>query len=318
MVKMKLKKKNNILIIGSGVLGAYLAKELKNNRNNIIITTRKLRKNYYNFKKLNLHSKVKFVKLNILNKEQIKKIIKKFKPTSIYYFAGQSSLVKSLYNAKNTIESNFTGAKNFLNIIKEEKLKTKFFKANSGYIFKSNKKKINLRCKFVNTKNPYIKAQIKAFKLVKMYRENLKINCYNIVFFNIESPLRNNNFFFMKACLAAKNKKKIGIGNLEVIRDFSWAPEIMRGLMHANKIDPCDLIFGSGKGISTRELIKKIFAHEGLDYKKFIKIDNNFFRKEDKKIMISDIEQTIKKLKKFSWKPKTYKNRLIKKMLNSL
>ena len=60
------KKKDNILIVGSGVLGAYLAKELKNNKNNIIITTRQLKKKYNNFKKLNIQSKVKFVKLDIL------------------------------------------------------------------------------------------------------------------------------------------------------------------------------------------------------------------------------------------------------------
>ena len=318
MVKMKLKKKDNILIVGSGVLGAYLAKELKNNKNNIIITTRQLKKKYNNFKKLNIQSKVKFVKLDILNKIQIKKIIEKFNPISIYYFAGQSSIIKSYKDIKGTVDSNYIGAKNFLTIIKEKNLKTKFFKSNSGYIFKNNKNKINLKCKFADTQNPYVKAQINAYKIVKSFRENFKINSYNIVFFNIESPLRNKNFIFLKACLAAKNKRKIYVGNLKIIRDFSWAPEIMKGLSYANKIKPCDLIFGSGRGMSIRELIKKIFKYEKLNYSKFIKINREFFRKEETKIMISDISLTIKKLKKYNWKPKIYRDKLIKKMLNSL
>ena len=317
-MKMKLKKKDNILIVGSGVLGTYLAKELINNRNNIIITTRYLKKNYNNFRKLKIQSRVKFVKLDILNKVQIKKIIRKFNPISIYYFAGQSSMVKSYKDIKSTVDSNYIGAKNFLTVIKEKNLKTKFFKANSGYIFKNNKNKINLKCKFTNTQNPYVRAQINAYKIVKSFRENFKINSYNIIFFNIESPLRNKNFIFLKACLAAKNKKKISVGNLEIIRDFSWAPEIMKGLSYASKIKPCDLIFGSGRGMSIRELIKKIFKYKNLKYNKFIKINRDLFRKEDKKIMISDVSSTIKKLKKFNWKPKIYRDTLIKKMLNSL
>lgn len=315
---MKLKKKDTILIVGSGVLGAYLAKELINNKNKILVSSRSLKKKFRNYQKLGIHSKVNFIKLDVLNKSKIKNIILKFKPNYIYYFAGQSSLVKSYHDKKNTIESNFTGAKNFLEIIHQEKLKIKFLKANSGYIFKNNLKKINLNCKFIRTKNPYIHSQIKAFKIIKYYREYYKINCYNIILFNMESPLRNKNFIFLKACIGAKKKKQIKVGNLNVVRDFSWAPEIMKGVKHASKIKPCDLIFGSGVGISIKNLIKRIFIHYHLDYKKFIIIDKDFFRKEDKKIMIADISQTIKKLKKFNWKPKIYRDRLVRKMINSL
>ncbi len=315
---MKLKKKDTILIVGSGVLGAYLAKELIGNKNKIIITTRNLKKNYKNYKKLSIQSKVNFIKLDILNKSQISKIITKFNPKYIYYFAGQSSLIKSNRDKKNTFQSNFVGAKNFLEVIHRNKLKIKFLKANSGYIFSNNLNKINLKCKFVKTKNPYINSQIKAFKIVKYYREYYKINCYNLVLFNMESPLRNKNFIFLKACIAAKRKEKLKVGNLNVIRDFSWAPEIMKGLKYASKIKPCDLIFGSGTGISIKQLIKKIFSHENLDFNKFIIINKKFFRTEDKKIMIANINNTIIKLRKFNWKPKIYKDKLIQKMLHSL
>ena len=41
---MKLKKKPYILIVGSGVLGAYLSKSLIDKKYNIIVTTRKIKK----------------------------------------------------------------------------------------------------------------------------------------------------------------------------------------------------------------------------------------------------------------------------------
>ena len=74
---MKLKKKPHILIIGSGVLGAYLSKSLIGKKYNIIVTTRRIKKNFLNYKKLKIDKKVKFQKLNILNKKEIRKIINK-------------------------------------------------------------------------------------------------------------------------------------------------------------------------------------------------------------------------------------------------
>ena len=55
---MKLKKKPHILIIGSGVLGAYLSKSLIGKKYNIIVTTRRVKKSFLNYKKLKIDKKV--------------------------------------------------------------------------------------------------------------------------------------------------------------------------------------------------------------------------------------------------------------------
>ena len=196
------------LIIGSGVLGAYLAAELLKKKEKVITTTRIIKKKIRNYDYLKIKKNVKFEKLDVNDKVSIKKIIKKYNPDKIFYFAGQSSLTKSLKDKRETLLSHFNGSKNFINVIKEEKLKTKFFKANSGYIFSPNKGNINLNCKFSSNTNPYILAQQKTFKLIQKYRK-LGLNLINLVFMQVESPLRDNDFFIKKVCLGAKNKKKL-------------------------------------------------------------------------------------------------------------
>ena len=136
------------LIIGSRVLGAYLSADLKKKKEKVIVTTRSLRKTKYNYNYLKIQNKVKFEKLDIKNKTSIEKIIDKYKPEKIFYFAGQSSLTKSLKSQKETFQSHYNGTKSFLDVLKKNKLKIKFFKANSGYIFNPNKGKIDLNCKF--------------------------------------------------------------------------------------------------------------------------------------------------------------------------
>ena len=108
------------LITGSGVIGAYLSKELIKRNHNVIVTSRYLKKNYKNYKYLKINKKVKFIKLNILNKNNIKKVLDKYSPDNIFYFSGQSSIAKSLKLKKSTFNSNFIGAKNFLIILKKK------------------------------------------------------------------------------------------------------------------------------------------------------------------------------------------------------
>jgi len=314
---MELKKKPYIIIIGSGVLGAYLSKSLIGKKYNIIVTTRRIKRSFVNYKKLKIDKKVKFQKLNILNENEINKIINKYKPIHIYYFAGQSSIFKSNKLSKNTINSNFIGAKKILKVIHKNRLDIKFFKSNTGYIFKEKNKKITLNSKITIASNPYILAQIKAYKIVKYYRK-LGNQCYSIIFFNIESVLRPNEFLIKKICLAVKKKKKINVGNIDTVRDYSWAPEILKGVSLLHKIKPCDIILASGRGISGRQIIKYLFGLKKLDYLKYININKNLFRKNENKIIIGSMKETIKKFKKFSWKPKIFGEKLLYKMYNSL
>ncbi len=314
---MKLKKKPYILVVGTGVLGSYLSKCLISENFRILVSTRKIQKSFSNYKKLKIENKVKFIKLDVQKERSIEKVLDKYKPIHIYYFAGQSSIVKSVKLAQQTILSNYMGAKKFLKIILKKKLNVKFFKSNTGYIFESKKNKINLNSKLVKPNNPYVFSQIKAFKLIKKYR-SLGVNCYSIIFFNIESELRPKEFFIKKICLAVKNEKKIKVGNINIIRDFAWAPEILKGVTLLHKIKPCDIILASGKGISGQKIIKYLFGLKKLNYKNYIKVEKKLFRKNEKKIIISSMSSTLKKLRKFSWKPKIYGTKLALKMYKSL
>ena len=92
----------------------------------------------------------------------------------------------------------------------------------------------------------------------------------------------------------------------------------MKGVSLLHKIKPCDIILASGKGISGKQIIKYLFKQNKLNYKKYIKIEKKLYRKNEKKIIVSSMKNTIKKLKKFNWKPKIYGKKLAYKMYKSL
>jgi len=305
------------LIIGSGVLGAYLSVELLKKKEKVVVTTRTLKKIHNNYKYLKIQKKVKFERLDITNKEQISKIISKYNPKKIFYFAGQSSMTKSIKSNQQTFISHYDGTKNFLEILKKENLNTKFFKANSGYIFTPNNGLINLKCKFSSNKNPYIQAQQKVFNLIKKFRK-FKLNLSNLVFMQIESPLRPNDFFIKKVCLGAKNKKKITVGNLNTFRDYSWITDIIKAILLTSKLKAKDYVISAGSNLSGKNIVKEAYKLNGLNYKKYYSINKKFFRKNENKFLIGSKRNTSYLRNKYNFKFKILGFKLIREMYKNL
>ena len=313
--------KKKILIISTGVLSAYLSKFLLNKNYEIYVTTRNLKRKYKNFDKLKIQNKIFFKKLDVCNLSSIRNIIHAIKPSIIFYFAGQSSVTKSVKLKKETYNSNYLGCKNFLKILHEDQLKIKFLKANSGYIFSFKKKFNHLRPVYSKNSNPYINAQKKAFSIVNNFRKK-GVKCFNIIFFQVESNLRPNNFFLKKVCIYLKKKffkkKKLTVGNLNVIRDFGWAPDMVQGAYFMSYLKPCNLIIASGKSYSLKQILDTAFKLKHLDYRSYIRVDKGLFRKNEEKNVFPNINITLNKLKQFKWKPKIFGKKLILNLYNSL
>ena len=305
------------LIIGSGVIGAYLSSEFLKHREKVIVTTRSLREEKKNYQFLKIQNKVKFEKLNVNNKNDIVKIIKKYKPNKVFYFAGQSSLTKSYKYKKETYASHYNGTKNFLDVIRKENLKLKFFKANSGYIFLPKRGCIDLNCKFSLNKNPYIVAQQKVFKLIKKYRE-FGLNLSNLVFMQVESPLRSTDFFIKKVCLGAKNKKKIIVGNINTYRDYSWITEVVKAVILTSKLNSKDFMISAGEKFSGKEILANAYKLNKLNYKKYFSVNKKFIRKNEDKTLVGSKRNSLYLKKNYNFKFKIFGKKLIDRMYKQL
>ena len=110
-----MKKSIAIIVGGTGQFGVLLAEKLLKKKYKVIITTRSIIKAKKKFKEKKFH----FKKLNILEKNQIRKLLLNNKPKIIFYTASQSSPGKSFKSKKETYLSNYIGCKNFLETIKK-------------------------------------------------------------------------------------------------------------------------------------------------------------------------------------------------------
>lgn len=131
--------------------------------------------------------------------------------------------------------------------------------------------------------SPYGVSKMASYFMITTYRESYDLFVCNGVLFNHESYLRSNNFFVKKVIrnsIAIKNAKldKLVVGNLDVKRDFGYAPayvEAMWKILQSDKAD--DFIICSGKSILLRDIVEYVFEKLGLD-KNLIVENKDFFR----------------------------------------
>ena len=312
-------KKKALIVGGTGQIGLYLARYLLSKNYLIYITTRKLKKkSIKNAKFLGINKKINFKILKSFTIQNIENLFNEHMPDEIYYLAGQSYPSKSFLKKKETIKSNTVGCKNFLEIIKKNSYKCKFFNACSSEIFGSHKKNVNINSK-KNPVNPYGEAKLISYEITKEYRNKYKINSYNGIIFNTESYLRPKNFLIPKICLSAisslRNKNKIYyFGNLNISREWNWCEEQVKLIWKFLQRKPQDFLLSNGKNFTAKEMLTFAFDYFNLDYRKFVKTSKAFKRLKDITFIKSNLENQFKK-NKIENNNKIYGKKLIIKLI---
>ena len=305
-----------LIVGGSGQFGICLSQILLKKNYDISITTRSVSKTKKKLRDLKI-KKIKVLNLDILNKRQILKILKK-NYDYIFYFAGQSSPSISFKKKNQTYESNYIGCKNFLEGLKILNLKSKFFNSSSSEIFSDTKKRITINSK-KKPISPYGMAKLLSFNITKKFRNIDNLNAYNFVFFNSESIFREKGYLISKICLAAINAKnfdkKTDFGKLDVIREWNWCEEqcylITKCLIKKSN----DFILSNGKEYSGYQMLNYAFQYFKLDFRKFVKIKKKYYRKKDFKFKRSDFKKNIKNIDP-SWRPKIFGKKIVYKLIN--
>ena len=137
--------------------------------------------------------------------------------------------------------------------------------------------------------------------------------------FNHESSLRSNEFVTKKIINVSKkikkNKKlKLKLGDINVIRDWGWAPEYVEAFWKILQLSkPCDLVLGTGKIYSIKEFVFEVFKLLKINKKHLAYNLKEFHRDLDIKGYRADVRLAKKKI---NWSPKINFKQIIYKMVN--
>ena len=307
------------LICGvSGQDGAYLAQFLLSKGCEVWGTSRATATNEFSsLKKLGLLDKVCLRSMNPEDFQDVLKVISEVQPDELYNLSGQSSVGLSFDAPHETTRSILNSALNQLEAIRTLNHSIRFFNAGSGECFGD----IGLgsaveSCSF-NPQSPYAAAKAAAHWQVKVYREAYGLFTCSGFLFNHESPLRPERFVTQKIVTAARriadgSDEILRLGNLEIQRDWGWAPEFVEAMWRMlNCETPQDFVIATGVTQSLKEFIRAVFEEAGLDWERHVKSDPSLFRATDPECLVGSPEKARKIL---GWEPKVMGEKVPKRM----
>lgn len=309
------------LITGvSGQDGAYLAQLLLSKGYTVWGSSRDAElSSFKNLKRLNIDHQVKKLSISLNDFRSVLQGIREAQPNEIYNLAGQSSVGLSFEQPVETLESVAIGTLNLLEAIRFLNPSIKFYQAASSECFGNTQEPANEDTPFY-PRSPYAVAKATAFWIVVNYREAYNLFACSGILFNHESPLRPERFVTQKivaaACGIAQGRQEhLVLGNLEIWRDWGWAPEYV-GAMHAmlQQDSPQDFVIATGKSYSLKEFIQSAFGYFNLDWQQYVTTKQELFRPNDIKVSLGDPSRAEKILK---WKSSYTMPEVVRLMIES-
>lgn len=245
-------------------------------------------------------------------------LIKKIQPHEIYNLAAQSHVRVSFDEPEYTGDSVGIGTTRLLEAVRIADVETKFYQASSSEMFGATPPPQNEETAFY-PRSPYGAAKLYSYWMTKNYREAYGLFACNGILFNHESERRGETFVTRKIAIAAARiasglQKELYLGNLEAIRDWGYAPEYVEGMwMMLQHQKPDDYVMATNTGYSVRQLVQFAFEAVGLDYEKYVRKDERYFRPTEVDALIGDYSKAKNTL---GWIPKILTPDLAMRMVN--
>lgn len=295
---------NAILVTGAAGFIASKVAEILCEQRQIVIGVDNLNSYYdvrlkkHRLKNLSKFSNFKFYKIDIENKNALKKIFKKYNFKTVLNLAARAGVRYSMTNPEVYMTTNAMGTLNILNLMNEFNVK-KIVLASTSSLYAGQKMPFNEDLAVNTPISPYAASKKAAEVLAYSYHYLYGIDVSVVRYFTVYGPAGRPDmsiFRFIKWIDEGKDIILFGDGTQS--RDFTYVDDIANGTILAMKDVGYQIInLGGGKNPRTINEVIKIIEKE---LNKKAKISYRAPHKADIKETWADIAKAEKIL---NWKP---------------
>ena len=311
-------QKKAIIFGVSGQDGAYLSKLLLEKGYSVVGTSRDAQKTpLHNLLALNIKDDIVLESASLNDFRSVLQVIANNNPDEIYNLAGQSSVGLSFAMPVETFESISIANLNLLEVIRFLDKPVRYYNAGSSECFGNTFGEPVDETMPFRPRSPYAVAKSAAHWQVANYREAYDIFACNGILFNHESILRPNRFVTRKiintVCrIASGSNEKLFLGNIEIKRDWGWAPEYVDAMWRMLQQEtPEDFIVATGETNSLENFVVVAFSHFGLDWREHTRNNKELLRPTDIEYIAANPKKAEEKLQ---WKAQ-YKMKDVVRMM---
>lgn len=211
---------------------------------------------------------------DLRDQDQLHEIVLEFEPDQIFNFGGVSSIVESIKYPELTREINVGSVEAILHamrVLKNQGRRARLVTAASGTIFEGADRSPQNETTEPSPNSPYALSKAEVIDMLREARTNEGLFTTSAILYNHESPLRGEGFVTRKismavARIAAGQQQILELGDIEVARDWGWAPDYVKAmrLMLAHDV-PKDFVLATGISHRLSYFVQKAFLAGGIE-----------------------------------------------------
>ncbi len=257
---------------------------------------------------------------DIADSTNLIKLLYRIQPDEVYHLAAQSHVRVSFDIPEYTGDVTGLSTIRILEAIRETGVGSKFYQASSSEMFGKVQEVPQRETTPFYPRSPYGAAKVYAYWVTVNYRESYGLFACNGILFNHESPRRGETFVTRKitravARIKAGMQDKLYLGNLDAKRDWGYAREYVDAMWRMLQQDrPDDYVIATGETHSVRDFLVEAFSHVGLDWEKYVELDEKYLRPAEVDLLVGDASKARTEL---GWQPAITFKELVKLMVDA-
>ena len=268
-----------------------------------------------------LEGKISFLTGDLSDQNSLLRCIKESNPDEIYNLGAMSFVRESWNTPETTGNIDAMGVLRLLEAIREHGKPIKFYQASTSEMFGKVTETPQTETTRFYPRSPYGVAKLYGHWITRNYRESYNIFACTGILFNHESERRGIEFVTRKitdgvAKIHLGLESHITLGNLDVRRDWGYAPDYVKAMwLMLQQDEPGDYVIATGKTHTVRDFLDVAFSHIGIrDWSGFVKQDKKFMRPIEVDTLLGDATYAQQRL---GWEPETDFKTLVRKMVDS-
>jgi len=249
--------------------------------------------------------------------EATRQLVREIAPREVYNLAAISSVAQSWDEPDRTAHVNGLAA---VALMESARLVdgVRLVQASSAEIFGEASTSPQDESTPVAPVNPYGAAKAFAHLSARVFRQR-DLHVSSAILYNHESPRRHPRFVTRKitstvAAISRGEADELVLGNVDVRRDWGWAPDYVDAMVRAARADePGDYVVATGTAHSVRDFVAAAFAAAGIDdWEHLVRQDPAFFRPADPTELVGDASRAREEL---GWAPTTDFAEIVRRMV---
>jgi GDPmannose 4,6-dehydratase len=231
-----------------------------------------------------IRDRIDLVQADLLDELSLVDALRECRPQEVFNLASPSFVPRSWEQPVLTAEFAAVGVTALLESIRRVDPEIRFYQASSSEIFGEPREVPQTEETPLLPVTPYGVAKAYGHLIVRSYRRRYGLYVGSGILYNHESPRRPLDFVTRKIAHAAAAislglEGELWLGDLDARRDWGYAGDYVRAMaLMLRQEEPEDFVIASGVAHSVQELVELAFGHVGLDWRKYVHIDESLRR----------------------------------------